>query len=61
MQDSGYGRVGFASMTLELVCRAEVVGGDEEGVFVATVSWHSKPQLPVCAMRRPSTTCQRQP
>ena len=47
MQGSGYGRVGFASMTLELVCRAEVLGGDEEGALVATLSWQPKPQPPV--------------
>ena len=61
IQGSGYGRVGCASMTLELVCRAEVPGGDEEGVFVPMLSWQLKPQLPVCAMQRPLTICQRQP
>ena len=61
IQGSGDGRVGCASMTLELVCRAEVLGVDEEGVFIPTLSWQPKPQPPVCAMRRPSTTCQRQP
>ena len=42
---------GCASMMIELVCRAdsEVLGGDEEGVFVSTLSWQSKQQLPVCA------------
>ena len=35
IQGSGHGRVGFARMTLELVCRAEVLGGDDDGVFVA--------------------------
>ena len=48
-------------MTLELVCRAEVLGGDEEGVFVATSPWQRKPQLPARAMQRPPTTRQRQP
>jgi hypothetical protein len=40
----GSGRVGCASMTLKSVCRAEVLGGDEEGAFVA----QSVASKPVC-------------
>jgi len=46
-------------MTLELACRAEVLGIDDDGASVATLSWQPKPQPSARATRRPPTICQR--